>query len=98
MKRRTIHIDDMCGDVYRPSRKHYRLIPGQQVRIKYTSGRVINCVALKKVGSCCDPEAPEYRCVFKDSSTPGCVLSSLMCYSTKPAVWLCPVSDLLEEL
>lgn len=98
MNRKTIHVDDLRGDVYWPMRKHYRLRPGQQVRIKYTSGRAVDCIALKKVSSCCDPEAPEYGCVFKDSSTPGCVLNSLMCYATKPAVWLCPVSRILEEL
>lgn len=98
MKRRTIHVDDMCGDLYRPLYKRYRLKPGQHVCVKFTGGRVIDCVALKKVWSCCDPEAPEYGCVFKDSSTHGCALSSLMCYATKPAVWLCPVSSILEEL
>ena len=98
MRRRTLRIDDMRGRVYLPSHKRYRVKPGQPVRIKYTSGRVVDCIALKKVGSCCGPEFPEYKCVFRDTSTHGCALSSLICYSTKPAVWLCPVSDLLEEL
>lgn len=98
MKRRTIQVDDKCNDLYRPLCKRYRLKPGQHVCVKFTSGRVIDCVALKKVWSCRDPEAPEYGCVFKDPSTPDCVLSRLMCYATKPAVWLCPVSSILEEL
>lgn len=98
MRRRTFRIDDMCGDIYQPLRKRYRVKPGQQVHIKYTSGRMVECIARKKVGSCCDPESSEYRCVFKAPNINGCALSSLICYSTKPAVWLCPVSDLLEEL